>query len=192
MRLDHEKGKNKGKTLRIDWQKVDEQELIETFRRYYPLVRKLWQQFFIPDLELADWEQEARIVMVKVILSYHGASVGQFSGFLKQSLVNRILDLYRARQANKRIPAGLLAAMTDNDTETLSDYRNCRPEEITFCQASVRELVKECSYFEREVLICIHQGYSTAEAAHKMGCSKRKVQSALSRARGKLLRILMY
>ena len=190
MRLDHEKGNDKEKTLQVERQGVDEQEFVELFRRYYPLVRKLWQQFFVPELELADWEQESRMVMIKVMRSYRGTTTGQFSGFLKQSLINRILDLYRARQANKRIPAGLVAPMTDDYNETLCDYRSCRPEEVTFCQYSVQELLEECSSFVREVLICVHQGYSTTEAASQLGCSKRKVQSALSRARTKLLHIL--
>lgn len=54
MRLDHEKGNDKEKTLQVERQGVDEKEFVELFRRYYPLVRKLWQQFFVPELELAD------------------------------------------------------------------------------------------------------------------------------------------
>lgn len=41
MRLDHEKGNDKEKTLQVERQGVDEQEFVELFRRYYPLVRKL-------------------------------------------------------------------------------------------------------------------------------------------------------
>lgn len=190
MHWDHEKERGKGAVVPENWRTVDEQEFAELFRQYYPLVRKLWQQFFIPELEFDDWEQEARMVTVKVMQAYRGTTAGQFSGFLKQSLINRLLDLYRARQANKRIPANCLSSITEDFSANLRDQRNGRPEEVTFCQHSMQELVGECSRFERKVLICIHQGYSTTEAADKLGCSKRKVQSALSRARGKLLRIL--
>lgn len=76
MRLDHEKENDKEKTLQVERQGVDEQEFVELFRRYYPLVRKLWQQFFVPELELADWEQESRMVMIKVMRSYRGTTTG--------------------------------------------------------------------------------------------------------------------
>lgn len=190
MRLNQENLQEKGKFIWCSWQTVDEQEFEDLFRQYRPLVRKLWQRFFVPDLELADWEQEARLVMIRVLQSYRGTTQGQFSGFFKQSLVNRILDLYRARQANKRIPASMVASLTDDFTDLLRDQRWGQPDEISFCQHCFHQLVQECSGFEREVLYCIHHGYSTAEVAAEMGCSKRKVQSAMSRARNKLLKIM--
>ena len=42
----------------------------ELFRRYWPLVRRLWQRYNISGLELADWEQEARVVMLEVMVDY--------------------------------------------------------------------------------------------------------------------------
>lgn len=190
MRLDQRKAREVEESLRKLQSEMDEEQFEELFRRYRPLVRKLWQRYFVPDLEFADWEQEARLVLLKVVKSYRGTTPGQFSGFLKQSLVNRILDFYRARQATKRIPAGLMASLTEDFSDSLRDKRRGQPDEISFCQQSFHELVCECSIFEREVLYAIHQGYSTSELAIELGCSKRKIQSALSRTRIKLLKIM--
>lgn len=190
MHVNKQNVQGKGEVIWTGWQTINEQEFEELFRQYRPLVRKLWQRFFVPDLELADWEQEARLVMIKVLRSYRGTTQGQFSGFSKQSLINRILDLYRARQASKRIPAGMVASLTEDFTDLLRDQRWGQPDEISFCQHCFHQLIRECSYFEREVLYCIHRGYSTTEVATKMGCSKRKVQSAMSRTRNKLLKIM--
>lgn len=190
MRLDQRETGEVKENLQKQQERIDEKQFEELFRRYQPLVRKLWQRYFVPDLEFADWEQEARLVMLKVVKSYRGTTPGQFSGFLKQSLINRILDFYRARQATKRIPAGLMASLTEDFSDSLRDKRWGQPDEISFCQRSFHKLVCECSHFEREVLYAIHQGYSTGEAANKMGCSKRKIQSALSRTRIKLLKIM--
>ena len=190
MRLEQRKAREVEESLCKLQSEMDEKQFEELFRRYQPLVRKLWQRYFVPDLEFADWEQEARLVLLKVVKSYLGTTPGQFSGFLKQSLVNRILDFYRARQATKRIPAGLMASLTEDFSDSLRDKRMGQPDEISFCQQSFHELVCECSSFEREVLYAIHQGYSTGELAVELGCSKRKIQSALSRTRIKLLKIM--
>lgn len=58
----------------------------ELFRRYWPLVRRLWQRYNISGLELADWEQEARVVMLEVIRLYNNQGPRMFSCFFKECL----------------------------------------------------------------------------------------------------------
>lgn len=169
---------------------LNDERFERLFRQYLPLVRRVWQRYFVPGLELADWEQEARLVLIRVVRAYRGSSVGQFSGFYKQSLVNRILDLYRARQAHKRIPAGCLASLTNDYAELLLDPRQAKPDDIIYCKYCIQELLKNCSEFERTVLVSYQAGYSVNELALQFNCSKRKIQSAMSRSRAKLIRIL--
>lgn len=58
----------------------------ELFRRYWPLVRRLWQRYNISGLELADWEQEARVVMLEVIRLYNNQGPRMFSCFFQRVL----------------------------------------------------------------------------------------------------------
>ena len=59
----------------------NEDQFMALFDCYSSLVKRLWQRFYIADLELEDWEQEAQLVLLKVIYSYNGKDINQFSGF---------------------------------------------------------------------------------------------------------------
>lgn len=163
----------------------------EIFQRYRPLIIKLWRRYYVAGLEFADWEQEARVVIVRVLKVYQGSKDGeQFSGFLKQSLVNRILDLYRARKAHKRIPAGEIGALTPEAEEMLQDQPWRQPEELVHGRFCLRQLIAACSPFERQVLLSFNQGYSIDEVAERLQCTKRQVQSAMGRSRRKMMEII--
>lgn len=159
------------------------------FSRYQPLVFKIWQQYQVHGLEFDDWLQEAQVVMVRVLKSYTGGDLGKFSGFYKQSLINRILDIYRAQQATKRIPANQLAPL-DKECVRIVDYQQSFPDDIVYCRHCLEECLQDYSDFERQVIALLHNGKSIAEIAACLTCSERKVRSALTRCRKKLLRTL--
>lgn len=167
----------------------NEDQFMALFDCYSSLVKRLWQRFYIADLELEDWEQEAQLVLLKVIYSYNGKDINQFSGFYKQSLINRLLDLYRARQADKRIPVDQLDSLGESDSETMIGGEILL-EDIVYCHKSIKEIIRVSSSFERDVLALIVTGKSVEYVCRKLRCSKRQVQGALSRARTKLIKIL--
>lgn len=72
--------------LLIQAQVGNEDKFMALFDCYSSLVKRLWQKFYIADLEFEDWDQEAQLVLLKVIYSYSGKDIHQFSGFYKQSL----------------------------------------------------------------------------------------------------------
>lgn len=164
-----------------------DREFQTLFNQYWPLVRRLWQEYYVADLELEDWHQEAEVVMMRVLDRYHGGSLAQFAGFYKQSLINRLLDLYRARQAYKRIPASQLSSLGDEDAKQLVDGHHNRPEDIVYCQLCLESFMKRCSPFERQVIGRLHQGASIAELKGQFNCDERKIRSALTRGRRKLI-----
>lgn len=175
--------------LLIQAQAGNEDQFISLFNCYSSLVKRLWQKYYIADLELEDWCQEAQLVLLKVIYSYRGKDIQQFSGFYKQSLVNRLLDLYRARQANKRIPADQLDSLGEYSCEVIAKDETSL-EEIVSCHRSIREIIRVSSPFERRVLSLIVTGKSMDYVCRELHCNKRQVQSSLSRSRTKLIKIL--
>lgn len=164
-----------------------DREFQALFNQYWPLVRRLWQEYYVANLELEDWHQEAEIVMMRVLDRYHGSSLIKFAGFYKQSLINRLLDLYRARQAYKRIPASQLSSLGEEDGDRLVDDHHNRPEDIVYCQSCLKAFMQRCSPFERQVIIRLHQGASIAELESQFDCDERKIRSALTRGRRKLV-----
>lgn len=165
-------------------------EFEKLYHRYWPLVRRLWQQYKVDELEFADWEQEAQIVMLEVVRLYNHQGPRMFSCFFKQSLTNRIRDLQRQAKAHKRIPADRLYILDDDYANSLTDYLHQAPDEVIYCHQSLVELVDHCSNFEKEVLYYLHCGHSIAEITVLLGCSKRSIQSALNRCRLKLIQML--
>ncbi|MRN06421.1 sigma-70 family RNA polymerase sigma factor [Lactobacillus sp. 0.1XD8-4] len=162
----------------------------QLYRRYWPLVRRLWQRYNIAGLELADWEQEAQVVMLEVIRLYNNQGPRMFSCFLKECLTNRIRDLQRQSQAGKRIPTERLYALTDEYAEVIIDFWHHSPDEIIYCRQSIKNLLHNCSQFERKVLNYLHNGYSIEEIAISLKCPKRSIQSALHRCHLKLIQVL--
>lgn len=165
-------------------------DFAELFHRYRPLVRRLWQQHFIAGFELADWEQEAKVVLMDVLKSYQDQCPQMFTGFFKRCLTNRIRDVRRQSRANKRIPAHQVLPMDNNFTESVSDSLCGEPDEIVYCHQSIASLLENCSPFECRVLGYLHSGYSLSETARRLNCSKRSVQSAVHRCHAKMLAIL--
>ena len=151
--------------LLIQAQVGNEDKFMALFDCYSSLVKRLWQKFYIADLEFEDWDQE------------------------KQSLVNRLLDLYRARQADKRIPVERLDSLGENDSETILGGKILL-EDIVYCHKSIEEIIRVSSSFERDVLALTVTGKSVEYVCRKLQCNKRQVQSALSRTRTKLIKIL--
>lgn len=164
-----------------------DREFQSLFDKYLPLVRRLWQEYYVADLELADWQQEAEVVLLRALDRYHGGSLTRFAGFYKQSLINRLLDLYRARQAYKRIPASQLSSLGDEDADRLVDGYHNRPEDIIYCQNCLAAFMERCSPFERQVISQLHQGISIAQLEREFDCDERKIRSALTRGRRKLI-----
>lgn len=168
----------------------DSQDFTALLKCYRSMIRRLWQQYYVPGLELEDWRQEAELVLVRTLRSYHGRSLSQFAGFYKQSLINRLLDLYRARQACKRIPAEQLAPLGTVKTEYLIDAHCAIPDEEAYCQDCLLSFAKKCSPFELEVLCLLHEGKSHREIAQQLDCTEQKVHAALARGRNKLIKEL--
>ena len=168
----------------------DSQGFTKLLNCYRPMIRRLWQQYYIPGLELEDWRQEAELVLVRVLRSYHGRSLSQLGGFYKQSLINRLLDLRRSRQASKRIPPEQLASLGAVKAEQLTDLNCTIPDEEAYCQACLMNFAKSCSPFELQVVLLKHQGQNRREIAQQLGCTERQIQAALSRCRRKLLKEL--
>lgn len=53
----------------------NEDKFMALFNCYTSLVKRLWQKYYVADLELEDWYQEAQVVLLKVIYSYHGEDI---------------------------------------------------------------------------------------------------------------------
>lgn len=175
--------------LLLQAQLGDEGSFIELFAQYQPLIMRVWQKYYGAEIELADWKQEAFIILFRVV-NTEELDDARFGGYYKQSLVHRIVNLCRKRQADKRIPQQSLAEIGEHLEEIISSPSDESVDDITHCHFCLQELIRSSSPFERQVLVSINSGQPAREVCQELNCSLRKVESAISRLRSKTLQIL--
>ena len=176
--------------LLLQAQLGDEMGFIGLFARYQPLIRKVWQSYYGAEMEFSDWKQEAFIILFRVLQAYPNLESYQFGSFYKQSLNNRMVDLCRSRQANKRIPQQSLADLNNYLEEVATKATSGAVEEITHCHFCLQELVRSCSAFECRVLMLLNSGHTAEQVSLELSCSRRQVESAINRLRLKTIQIL--
>ena len=166
--------------------KGDNETLGELFDRYQPLVRRLWLNCSIANLDRQDWQQEAFLVLDRAVHNYRQEQRTRFCWYYRQLLTNRLRDLYRQTRAAKRIPAQLVQDLNVENDVTMIQDPVLTPEQIVMWRASYQEFLAQCSTNEREAYLLESEGRDLTEIAQVMGCSERKVKNALHRARAKL------
>lgn len=157
------------------------------FDRYLPLVHKMGRHFYFQDVDQEDWEQEARIVMLKTIRCYKASLQVNFGYYYKVNLKHRAYDIIRQENAAKRVrEENRVNLEAEGFHESLIDYHQCPPDDWTLCHEKMKEFLARCSPFEIEVFRLVHSGYSQELVAQKLNCNCRKITSALDRCQKKL------
>ncbi|HIX35561.1 MAG TPA: sigma-70 family RNA polymerase sigma factor [Candidatus Limosilactobacillus merdigallinarum] len=159
------------------------------FNRYRPLICKLWYQFHLTSTSLDDWQQEAALVLYRVVCNYSDQQT-HFCWYLKQALTNRIRDLYRQQAAKKRVPACCLEPLTDMHVEVMAVDHHLGPAEVAEFRRTYHHFRDHCSQFEWTIFVEINQGFEVDEVADKLGCKRQCVRSALERAKKKFIQEL--
>lgn len=164
--------------------------LQQLFDKYLPLIKKIWQLYFIPGLEFEDWTQEAMLTLIRSIASYRAETRVHFCWFYKRALANRLRDLYRIQTAGKRIPMSQLSELSKAHEETVADGSiNAAVHKQVECLSLYRALQNDCSVFENQVFSRQTQGLKINEIADELKCSPKKVMGGLERAHRKLSRL---
>ncbi|WP_137601361.1 sigma-70 family RNA polymerase sigma factor [Paucilactobacillus nenjiangensis] len=153
------------------------------FKRYLPLVHKMQRQYYFKQYDREDWEQEARIVCLKVIRQFDENNGATFGSFFKISLRNRAFDIIRRE---KRIEYVNETITSDEENEVLVDYSRSQPDECAICHTQIDEFLTYCSPFELNVFDLIVKGRTRSEIKILLKCDQRSIDGALSRCRKKL------
>ncbi|KIS03803.1 RNA polymerase sigma factor [Paucilactobacillus wasatchensis] len=161
------------------------------FARYLPLVHKFGRHYYFQDVDQQDWEQEARIVMLKTIRCYKTDLHVDFGYFFKVNLKHRAFDIIRKENAFKRVHVTKRINLEEDDFgNLLVDYHHSAPDDCTMCHENMKEFLAQCSPFEIKVFSLLHSGSSQEMIAKTLNCNARKVTSALDRCQKKMNVIL--
>lgn len=194
--------KNIDKELITDFKNNrNEEALKELFNKYKPLVNKVWSGYYLTDMDIDDWYQEAMLVMIKNIKNYSFERNASFGTLFKISLKNHLFDILRRSNAKKRMPADKLVSYSANETiynNSLKDGVYMHPEETIKLKECIEKLSNELSPMELKVahamLMQICEGNS--DKMDELRCNLNKthsdktIENCISRLKIKLKKVL--
>lgn len=180
-----------------DWQLIDlirtrgdSAAVQELFGRYRPVMLRLRQQYYLPEHDLDDWEQEARLVLCAATHKFDQARSTSFGAFYKLNLKHRVYDLIRQSQAKKRHAQVLsFDAQWAYFADTLVDPRIQVREGIEL-QDTLQRLLPRLSPVERAVFTALLRKATPADISAEFAWPVERVVAALHRCRQKLRQLL--
>lgn len=173
--------------LIIDAQ-TDGDRFYQLFQQFSPIYLKLWHEFYIYDMDLADWSQESAMVLIRILARYDLTKRVTFGSFYKASLKNRLFDLIRKRKAQKRVPLQAQTSLNrfaEYYADTISDTTAYNPYEVYEFYEQIEQVSAICSKFEKCVLTDSLRQLSPEQIAQQQKVSVLKVKNALMRCRRK-------
>lgn len=136
------------------------------------------------EADAEDLMQESFIEAFRKIDTYRGE--GEFSGWLKRIAINHSINFLRKRKRLVSLDEGY-TEIPDNqqEDETISENVFCRMEEI-------REALSHLSH-DYKIVLSLHllEGYDHEEIASILGTTYGNIRTRYSRAKQKLLGIIM-
>ena len=93
----------------------DDEAFAKLFKKYYPIVRKFRHQYYIEGYDFEDLDQEAGIVLYRSACWFKPARKVSFGSFYSLNLRNRLFDLIRSNNAQKRLPSEPLTSIEANE-----------------------------------------------------------------------------
>jgi len=171
----------------------DTEALLILAKRYIPVANKLQRQYFIRSFDADDWDQEALIIMHRATQQYDTHHACSFGAFYRLLLNNRVIDLIRRAQAQKRRPDQEILSLDYEASLILEELVG--PEQLAidifYIHEVIRRFATECSRFENQVFDALLHGLTPQGIAAKLELELAPVLKAIDRCRRKLRALLL-
>ncbi|BDZ30032.1 sigma-70 family RNA polymerase sigma factor [Lactiplantibacillus sp. WILCCON 0030] len=171
----------------------DTDALLRLTKQYVPVANKLQRQYFIRSYDDDDWGQEALIMMHRATQQYDHRQACSFGAFYRLLLNNRVIDLIRRAQAQKRRPDQEILSLDYEAAMILEELVG--PEQLAIdilcIHEVIRRFVTECSKFENQVFEALLHGLTPQGIAAKLKLELAPVINAIDRCRRKLRALLL-
>ena len=191
-----------------DFLQLDDRDLIQQARggdrealnalmeRYKTMVKAKARGYYIAGADMEDTIQEGMIGLYNAYASYDEDKDASFKTFATLCVERAMVSAVRKATATSQIPVEKVVSISDQDgeglEEILEDGKAGDPEEIYLRKSHTQMLHKyaeeHLSSKELQVLRQYLQGNSQSEIAEILGISRKSVDNALSRIKGKLVK----
>lgn len=167
----------------------DELAFERLLSRYQGVVDAHASRFYVPGGDKDDVAQEARIGFMKAVRFYGGGRGSSFRTFAELCVSRHLAGALTAARRAKYQPLSE-SARGDQAERTLAAVPDREePVDQLVAQDPLRELTRlagEFTEIERKTLAHALAGWSTGEAARRLGLPRRSTDNALQRAKRKL------
>jgi RNA polymerase sporulation-specific sigma factor len=158
-------------------------------RRYKRLLDAHASRFYLPGGDADDIAQEARIGFMKAVRFYRGGRGSSFRAFAELCVSRQLAGAIVAARRAKHQPLNE-SARGDQAERTLAAVPDrADPLDQLVARDRLGDLVRQAGEFselERNTLAHALAGWSTGEAARRLGLPRRSTDNALQRAKRKL------
>jgi RNA polymerase sporulation-specific sigma factor len=158
-------------------------------RRHQRLLDARASRFYLPAGDSDDLLQEARIGFLKAVRFYRGGRGSSFRTFAELCVSRQLAGAIAAARRAKHEPLNE-AARGDQAERTLAAVPDRdEPIDLLIARDRLGDLLcqaGELSELERKTLGHVLAGWSSAEAARRLGLPRRSTDNALQRAKRKL------
>lgn len=183
-------GRRERRDARRTGQQGDEHALRVLLERHQPLLDgEVGRYFYLPGGDREDTAQEACIAFAAAVRCYRGGRGSSFRSFARLCVSRRLASALTAARRNKH--SLVTDALGGEEAERVWTALPNRddPVDPALAREQLRELrpaVATLSRLERDVLAHILAGWSSTDAARRLGRSPKVADNALQRARRKL------
>ncbi len=178
----------------------DAEALNALMERYKALVRAKARSYYIAGADMEDTIQEGMIGLYNAYAAYDSARDAGFKTFANLCIERAIVSAVRRATSTSQIPMDKYVSiyMTDDEEEcsgellaAMEETAERDPEEVYLRKshtAMLKQYAEEhLSHKELQVLHQYLQGNSQSEIAEILGISRKSVDNALTRIKGKLV-----
>jgi RNA polymerase sporulation-specific sigma factor len=170
-------------------QRGDQLAFERLLRRYQRSLDAQASRFYLPGGDSDDLVQEARIGFMKAVRFYRGGRGSGFRTFAELCVSRQLAGAITAARRAKHRPLNE-AARGDQAERTLAAVPDREePFDQLVARDRLGDLVRQAGEFselERNALAHALAGWSTGEAARRLGLPRRSPDNALQRAKRKL------
>lgn len=176
----------------------DQQAIESLLIRYKDLVRRKASAMYMAGADAEDVIQEGMIGLYKAIRDFKPAFQVPFQAFASYCIMAQITDAVRQASRKKHQPLNeslslqSLIQAEDDELRLLdlfADAKDPDPEELLLKRENLAELQlfiqQELSQMEQQAVLLFIQQLSYQQIANYLGCTPKKIDNALSRARKK-------
>lgn len=173
--------------------------------KYKHLVRSKAKSMFILGGDTEDLIQEGMIGLFKAVRDYDIGRDASFYTFADLCISRQLYTAVQASRRQKHIPLNTYVSLYGNSAESeekdenillevLADRAEQNPEELFLDKERVnyleKQMDKELSSFEKQVLDLYMIGMSYTQIAKVLGRDEKSTDNALQRLKGKIRKIL--